>query len=96
MALILIPACRRGDEFLPQRNRRQRMTVIAVMVMAAAIGTRFRFEWGLFGPHACTQSFQHFLEYRIHPNAQKLVPASLAICACVCRLPKWNAQRSRC
>eukprot|EP01022_Parablepharisma_sp_SALTPOND_P030350 TRINITY_DN760_c2_g1_i1.p2 TRINITY_DN760_c2_g1~~TRINITY_DN760_c2_g1_i1.p2 ORF type:complete len:1290 (-),score=479.69 TRINITY_DN760_c2_g1_i1:1065-4934(-) len=60
-------------DLLAQRDRCQRVVVmvVAVMVMATAIGTGFRFEGGLFLAHLCAQAFQHFLEHRILADAQE-------------------------
>lgn len=56
---------------LAQRNRRQWMMVVAMVMVAAAIGTGFRFERGKFFSYFCTETFEHFLEYGILPDTQE-------------------------
>src|SRR5439155_24632502 len=73
----------RTVDFLPQRDRGQRIKRIiwmavasfTVVVMAAAfaafIRARFRFESGALLGHGCAQPFQHFLEDAVLADTQK-------------------------
>lgn len=47
------------------------MLVIAMVMVAAAIGARFRFERGKFLSHFCAETFEHFLKYGILADTQE-------------------------